>query len=213
MKPKKNESKNIKQNRKPKECKTERQKSPTPLLQMGNRCDQQSHGQPVCFLTHSRTHYPLCKQQASLLPTSPDQQAPASVHASKDSVLELTGSHFHSKTVDTQRYTISPVCKLQLCFYLYLIFIQQILTEHLPYARHCSRCRGYSSDESEKIFVDLNIPDLLCDLIYDTQYHCPYVATSCVFFSSKLHEGKEAPSFIYIVSLSTEPDSAVRNLA
>ena len=123
------------------------------------------------------------------------------------------GSHFHSKTVDTQRYTISPVCKLQLCFYLYLIFIQQILTEHLPYARHCSRCRGYSSDESETIFMDLNSPDLLCDLIYDTQYHPPYVAASCVFFSSKLHEGKEAPSFIYIVSFSTETDSAVRNLA
>lgn len=116
MKPKKNESKNIKQNQKPKECKTERQKSPTLLLQVGNRCDQQSHGQPVCFLTHSRTHYPLCKQQASLLPTSPDQQAPASVHASKDSVLEPTGSHFHLKTVDTQRYTTSPVCKLQYAF-------------------------------------------------------------------------------------------------
>lgn len=104
---------------------------------------RESHRQAGCFPTYDRTHYPLCNH---LLPTNPHQSAPVSVDPAGTAYRT---NRITFKTVDSQRFTISPVSQLQSCFYLHLIFIQQILTERPPRARHCSRCRRYSSDASE----------------------------------------------------------------
>lgn len=126
----------------------------------GNHCDQQS-----------QVTGPLSPlQQDSLTICSATNRLPASkphpriCGGQKSSLLKQRRSHLRTnKTVDFQRYTNSPASKLYLSCYMYPIFIQEILTECLLCARQCCRCRNRAVMRGEKIFMDLNTPDLSCD--------------------------------------------------